>query len=88
MSSINHSAAEFPLLTVGAKLASLAFGRLQAKAATPQAYDESEERGQERQDTIPRQMAERRRLEAEVFVRREFDRAAESPSRVAAQCEQ
>jgi hypothetical protein len=78
----------FLLLTVGAKQASLPFGHLQAKAAMPQAYVESEERGQERLDAIPREMPERRRLEAEVFVRREVDRATESPSRMAAQCEQ
>jgi hypothetical protein len=88
MSSIDHSAAEFLLLTVGAKQASLPFGRLQAKAAIPPACVESEERGQEWMDAIPREMAEHRRLEAEVFVRCEFDRTTESPSRVAAQCEQ
>jgi hypothetical protein len=63
MSSIDHSAAECLLLTAGAKQAALPFGRLQAKAAMPQAYVESEERGQERMDAIPRQMAERRRSE-------------------------
>jgi hypothetical protein len=63
MYSSDHSAAEFLLLTVGAKQASLPFGRLQAKAAMPQAYVESEERGRERMDAIPRQMAKRRCLE-------------------------
>jgi hypothetical protein len=63
MSSIDHTAAECLLLTVGAKQASLPFGRLQAKAAMPQAYVESEEHGRERMDAIPREMAECRRLE-------------------------
>jgi hypothetical protein len=66
MYSSAHSAAEFLLLTVGAKQASLPFGRLQAKAAMPQAYAESEERSQERMHAIPREMAERRRLEKEA----------------------
>jgi hypothetical protein len=87
MSSIDHAAAEFLLLTVGAKQAYRPFGRLQAKAAMPQVNVESEERGQERMDAIPREMAAHRRLEAEVFVRGEFDRATESPSRGAAQCD-
>jgi signal transduction histidine kinase len=66
MSSGDHSAAELLLLTVGAKQASLPFGRLQAKAAMPQADVESEERIQERMDAIPREMAKRRRLEKEA----------------------
>jgi hypothetical protein len=63
ISSSDQSAAEFLLLIVGAKQVSLPFGRMQAKAAMPQAYVESEEHIEERREVIPREIAEHRRLE-------------------------